>query len=98
MIRKTAIATIAALLLIGAAAANAQELVTVTPEADSLAQLPFKAHLDSIRAHRPTVALVLSGGGAKGAAEVGVIKVLEKEGIPVKWLTATVITDIGNLI
>ncbi len=32
---------------------------------------------------RPKVALVLSGGGAKGAAHVGVIKVLEENGIPV---------------
>ena len=95
MIRKAAIATIAALLLIGAEAANAQELVTVTPEADSLAQLPFKAHLDSIRAHRPTVALVLSGGGAKGAAEVGALRYLESIGMPVDIVLGT---SIGGLV
>ena len=32
---------------------------------------------------RPTVGLVLSGGGAKGIAHVGVIKALEENGIPV---------------
>lgn len=37
----------------------------------------------SVMAGRPKVALVLSGGGAKGAAHVGVIKVLEENGIPV---------------
>lgn len=34
-------------------------------------------------AGRPKVALVLSGGGAKGAAHVGVIKVLEEKGVPI---------------
>jgi predicted acylesterase/phospholipase RssA len=32
---------------------------------------------------RPRVALVLSGGGARGVAEVGVIEVLEEAGIPI---------------
>ena len=30
---------------------------------------------------RPKVGLVLGGGGAKGAAEVGVLKVIEEAGI-----------------
>ena len=38
---------------------------------------------------RPKVALVLSGGGAKGAAHVGVIKVLEALRIPVDIVTGT---------
>jgi hypothetical protein len=33
--------------------------------------------------HRKKVAVVLSGGGAKGMAHIGVLKVLEKTGIPV---------------
>ncbi|PSJ46620.1 serine protease [Zobellella endophytica] len=40
-------------------------------------------------AERPRVALVLSGGGAKGAAHVGVIKVLEANRIPVDIVTGT---------
>ncbi len=32
--------------------------------------------------NRPTVGLVLSGGGARGAAHVGVIKVLDELQIP----------------
>ena len=43
----------------------------------------------SMGAQRAKVALVLGGGGAKGAAEVGVIKVLEKEGIPVDMVVGT---------
>ncbi|MFT3739383.1 MAG: patatin-like phospholipase family protein [Breznakibacter sp.] len=38
---------------------------------------------------RPTVALVLSGGGAKGFAHVGVLKVLEQEGIPIDMVVGT---------
>lgn len=32
---------------------------------------------------RPKVALVLSGGGARGAAHIGVLRVLEKAGVPI---------------
>lgn len=44
---------------------------------------------------RPTVALVLGGGGAKGFAHVGVIKALEEQGI-----TPTLIvgTSVGSLV
>ncbi|KAA9333137.1 patatin-like phospholipase family protein [Hymenobacter busanensis] len=35
------------------------------------------------------VGLVLSGGGAKGLAHVGVLKVLEKNGIPVDYIVGT---------
>ena len=38
---------------------------------------------------RPKIALVLSGGGAKGAAHIGVIKVLEELRIPVDIVTGT---------
>ncbi|WMC11086.1 patatin-like phospholipase family protein [Oceanimonas pelagia] len=42
-----------------------------------------------VLAERPRVALVLSGGGAKGAAHVGVIRVLEQQRIPVDIVTGT---------
>ena len=44
---------------------------------------------------RPKVGLVLSGGGAKGFAHIGVIKVLEEEGIPIDIIVGT---SIGSLI
>lgn len=44
---------------------------------------------------RPKVALVLSGGGAKGFAHIGVLKVLEREGIPVDMIVGT---SIGSLV
>lgn len=55
----------------------------------------IRQRMDSIRRHRPTVALVLSGGGAKGAAHVGVIKYLESIGMPVDVVLGT---SMGGLV
>lgn len=38
---------------------------------------------------RPKVGLVLSGGGAKGVAHIGVLKVLEEAGIPIDYISGT---------
>ena len=38
---------------------------------------------------RPKVGLVLSGGGARGAAHVGVIRLIEEMGIPVDYVAGT---------
>lgn len=45
--------------------------------------------------NRLKVGLVLGGGGAKGAAEVGVLKVLEETGIPVDYIAGT---SIGSIV
>lgn len=44
---------------------------------------------------RKKVGLVLGGGGAKGAAEVGVLKVLEEAGIPIDYIAGT---SIGAIV
>ncbi len=67
----------------------------IDPVRDSLAFVQFNKHMDSIRVHRPTVALVLSGGGAKGAAHVSVIRYLEDVGIPIDLVLGT---SIGGLV
>ena len=46
-------------------------------------------------AQRKRVGVVLSGGGAKGMAHIGVLKVLEKAGIPVDIVTGT---SMGSII
>ncbi|MDP2784453.1 MAG: patatin-like phospholipase family protein [Sulfurimicrobium sp.] len=46
-------------------------------------------------AKRPKVCLVLSGGGARGAAHVGVIKVLEEYRVPIDCITGT---SMGSLV
>ncbi|RYV03329.1 patatin [Shewanella sp. OPT22] len=38
---------------------------------------------------RPKIGLVLSGGGAKGAAHIGVLKILEQNHIPVDYIAGT---------
>ncbi len=47
------------------------------------------------RPKRATVGVVLSGGGAKGMAHIGVLKVLEQAGIPIDIVTGT---SIGSII
>jgi len=44
---------------------------------------------------RPRIGVALSGGGAKGAAHIGVLKYLEEVGIPVDYVTGT---SMGSII
>lgn len=44
---------------------------------------------------RKKVALVLGGGGAKGAAHVGVLKYIEQSGIPIDYIVGT---SIGSIV
>ncbi len=46
-------------------------------------------------AQRPKVGLVLGGGGAKGAAEVGALKVIEESGIHIDYIAGT---SIGAIV
>ena len=75
--------------------AGAQILSSNTPEADSVAFAKVRARMDSIRQYRPTVGLVLAGGGARGLAHLGVIKYMEELGIPVDVVTGT---SMGGLV
>ena len=68
---------------------------SVNPKEDSLAIVQMRQRMAEIRKTRPTVALVLSGGGAKGAAHVGVIRRIEELGIPVDLVLGT---SMGGLI
>ena len=44
---------------------------------------------------RPKIGLVLSGGGAKGAAHIGVLKYIEEAGIPIDYVAGT---SMGSII
>lgn len=44
---------------------------------------------DSTKTKRPKIGLVLSGGGAKGFAHIGVLKVLEENGIKIDYIGGT---------
>ena len=45
--------------------------------------------------NRPKIGLALSGGGAKGVAHIGAIKVLEEAGIPIDYIAGT---SMGSII
>lgn len=82
----------AALFLLLPFSAGAQlSTSSVNPQDDTLAFRQMRVYLNGIRRteNRPTVALVLSGGGAKGAAHVGVIKYLEEQQIPIDVVIGT---------
>jgi NTE family protein len=68
---------------------------SVNPVEDSLAIIRVRAKMDSIRQHRPTVAVVLGGGGARGMAHLGVLRYIEEMGIPVDLVGGT---SMGGLV
>ena len=90
---------LSAACLLAGPAARAQDSYASGFGLDSKADSAFLAainkRMDSIRVHRPTVALVLSGGGAKGAAHVGALEYIETLGIPVDMVIGT---SIGGLV
>ena len=50
---------------------------------------------DSLPYHRPKVAVVLSGGGAKGTAHISVLREIEKAGIPIDIVVGT---SMGSIV
>lgn len=90
---------ILALLTLLAFDASGQNTTTysygIDPHRDSVAIAQYRSRMDSIRRERPTVALVLSGGGAKGAAHISVIQHLERAGLPIDLVMGT---SIGGLV
>lgn len=59
---------------------------------------PFTVHrglLHEKTLQRPKVGLVLSGGGSRGAAQIGVLRALERHGIPIDFIAST---SMGSII
>lgn len=79
-------------LILSASSAMAN---SVDPKGDSIAFERMRQRMAQIRQKRPTVALVLSGGGAKGTAHVSAIRYIEELGIPVDMVVGT---SMGGLI
>ena len=67
----------------------------LNPYEDTLYINECNRMMDSIRMKRPTVGLVLSGGGAKGAAHVGVLRYIESINMPVDLVVGT---SMGGLV
>lgn len=65
------------------------ELELKPPDRDHVSFLPYR------EIKRPKVGLALSGGGARGLAHIGVLKALERAGIPVDMIAGT---SMGSII
>ncbi|RLB87250.1 MAG: patatin, partial [Deltaproteobacteria bacterium] len=55
----------------------------------------LEAMPETMESNRPRIGLVLSGGGARGAAHIGVLKVLEKMRIPIDYIAGT---SMGSIV
>jgi NTE family protein len=67
-----------AIIVFAVGALNSAFAASTTPESEVRAEL-----------ERPKIGVVLAGGGAKGAAHIGVLKALEEMSIPVDIITGT---------
>lgn len=80
-------------LVVSAVAINAQTdpfvNVSYDPQGDAVFLSKIQQRMADIRQQRPTVAVVLSGGGARGTAHIGVLRFLEEKGIPVDLVVGT---------
>ena len=56
---------------------------------------PIKADIQEESQPRKKIGLVLSGGGAKGMAHIGALKIIEEAGIPIDYVVGT---SMGSII
>ncbi len=57
--------------------------------------IPLFSHSQDSVSYRPKVGLVLSGGGAKGMAHVGILRAMEKAGLTPDFITGT---SMGSIV
>jgi len=68
---------------------------TASEEDSFLADILWSQFKKALPGQRPKIGLVLSGGGARGLAHIGVLKVFEQEGIPIDMVVGT---SVGAII
>jgi NTE family protein len=83
--------TILSLAILGAVRRSTTFLALLLLALPAVAAAATEPAANNVRAgaDRPRIGLVLSGGGARGAAHVGVLKVLERERIPIDAIAGT---------
>ena len=82
------------LTVLAAVPIRAADTVRVELEFQESAGYPFE-NLHYKPLEQPRVALVLSGGGARGLAHVGVLEVFEEHGLPIDLIVGT---SIGSIV
>ena len=75
-------------LMLPAMAADVQAPVVVASTVATAVKAAASSPAPAPQA-RPRIGLVLSGGGARGIAHVGVLKILERERIPIDVISGT---------
>jgi NTE family protein len=91
VIRRARVAALVAVLSVFGAAVRPE-----TPAAgDLLRDALWLKHRGRPAGQRPRVALVLSGGGARGLAHIGALKVLAREKVPVDLIVGT---SVGSIV
>ena len=64
-------------------------LLAVTASSLGFTFYPIAGYADKADSERPKIGLVLSGGGARGVAHIGVIRELERKRIPIDMIAGT---------
>ena len=69
--------------------AENQRCLPCSPSGSARVLVPRRSRTRQRGLSRPRIGLVLSGGGARGAAHIGVLKVLEENRVPVDAIAGT---------
>ena len=72
---------------------NAQEIQTITLKT-KIQKLPYNL-VQKVPANQPSIGLAMSGGGARGLAQIGLLRALEEEEINISIIAGT---SIGSII
>jgi NTE family protein len=83
------------LLFLGVSDVSAQSTTTIIQPEFSGTQKHIPNFLPYRSVKRPKIAVVLSGGGARGVSSIGVLKVLEQADIPIELIVGT---SIGSIL
>src|SRR5690349_7568883 len=65
-------------------------VTAVSMARDGYAQHQLRGSLREELGHEPRVALVLSGGGARGFAHIGALQILDSAAIPIDLIVGTI--------
>jgi len=88
-LRGTRVLAASAALVVASHATAAIQSAPADQGAFASQSQPATPVAESAMPHRPRVGLVLAGGGAKGGAHVGVLKVLEEMHVPIDCIAGT---------